>query len=62
MDTAIGPIDHRVEGLTFSQFGEADADRGCGDRCEKARATSLKRISAGASGEPTSVYRFPSPP
>ena len=29
----IGPIDHRVEGLTFSQFGEADADRGCGDRC-----------------------------
>jgi hypothetical protein len=27
----IGPIDHSVEGLTCSQFGEADADRGSGD-------------------------------
>jgi hypothetical protein len=29
----ISPIDHCVEAFTFSQFGEADADRRSGDRC-----------------------------
>jgi hypothetical protein len=29
----IGPVDHGVEALTCSQFGEADADRRSGDRC-----------------------------